>query len=57
MSKTITTPSTPSTLADLRADLRNAVANGTDAEHLAASVALIEAFTGRTLSEEEKAYL
>lgn len=47
---------TPS-ISDLRDAYRDSIASGTDAEHLAAKAALIEAGTGRTLSEEEKAYL
>lgn len=41
----------------LRADYAAAIANGSEAEFLAAKTALIEATTGRALTADEIAYL
>lgn len=44
-------------LDTLKANYRAAIANGTAEDHLAAKTALVEASTGRTLTEDEIAYL
>lgn len=52
-----TTTDTASTIEDLRAEYRASIATGTNGEHRAAKVALIQASTGRELTPDQITYL